>query len=83
MDPSSAHCPRCDRSVRVIRPWPHWRLVRNLWLGFCVLLLAAFPLLSADYCYMIPSFMIVLSALGPLHGLASRTPICRRCGRGL
>ncbi|MEM9188291.1 MAG: hypothetical protein AAGF12_03905 [Myxococcota bacterium] len=48
-------------------------------MGFIVLLLVIFPFMSADYCFMIPTFMVIVSAVGPLHGLAQQRPSCRRC----
>ncbi|MEM1418950.1 MAG: hypothetical protein AAGH15_28920 [Myxococcota bacterium] len=75
-----AHCARCERETPVMRPWRGWRWALRGWVGVLVLLGILSPVLSADYCVMIPSAMLVMSAGGPLLRLAREVPTCRRCG---
>ena len=73
------HCPRCQRAVRPIRPWPHWGRVRIGY--FCGLGLALFgsPVILADGFILIPTLMIYISAIGPLNRLARQKPSCSKC----
>ena len=75
-----AYCHRCDRPSPVVAPWSGWRWAFRLWVAVVVLLGALSPVLSSDYCVMIPSTMMVLAAGGPLLRLARERPSCRRCG---
>lgn len=76
----SGHCRRCDAHVRTVEPWPHWRRARLAFLGTLGLLGVASPILSADYCVMIPSLMLFLGAIGPLNGYVEEKPTCATCG---
>jgi hypothetical protein len=78
-----AFCPRCAREVRVVRPWRGWKIARAGWLATMILAVVLFPFLSADYCYMLPTFMVILAAWGPIWRLASERPTCRRCNLDL
>ena len=62
-----------------MRPWPGWRVARVGWFGALGVALIFFPVLSADYCVMLPSFMTLIAAGGPLHWLAGQKATCRRC----
>lgn len=73
-------CPRCAAVGPADAPWPHWRKVRNAYVASAFLIAAAGPILAADYCVMIPSAFIYMTAWGPLNGLASERPTCRKCG---
>jgi ribosomal protein S27AE len=73
------HCGRCKRAVRPIRPWPYWRQLRvgyyvGLGMGVC-----AFPVILADGFFMIPTFMLYMSAIGPLNRFARQRATCSRC----
>lgn len=77
---TTMHCPRCDADRTVDAPWPHWRKVRAAYLVSVVGLLAIGPVLAVDYCVMIPSAFIYMTAWGPLNGLAQEPITCRKCG---
>ncbi|MBW2463836.1 MAG: hypothetical protein JRH11_19455 [Deltaproteobacteria bacterium] len=74
-----AHCPRCDKTVPVIRPWGGWPWVRRAWLGVMGVFLLLFPFMAADYVCMIPTLMMVMFAAGPIFHFAGEKPTCRRC----
>jgi hypothetical protein len=74
------HCPRCDKDTPVDAPWPHWRRVRTAYIAFACVIMLLGPVLSADYCVMIPSAFIYMTAWGPLNGLVAERPTCRKCG---
>jgi hypothetical protein len=44
-----------------------------------VVALCLAPMLAADYCVMLPSFMVFLTAGGPTYARAKVRPACRRC----
>ena len=76
----SGHCPRCDRGVRTVRPWPHWRRVRYVYFGvLCVALFCA-PVILADAFVLIPMLMTFIAAIGPLNALVAKLPSCADCG---
>ncbi len=74
-----AHCPRCDEEVSIDRPWGGWIWARRLWFVVLGVFLMLFPFMSADYVCMIPTFMLVVFASGPLFHLAGLKATCRRC----
>ena len=76
----TAHCGRCKRRVLVRRPWRRWRQVRSLWFVALIVSLPLLPALAGDACFMLPAFMLLLTAIGPLNELARRRPSCARCG---
>lgn len=73
------HCPRCREDVRVLRPWRGWRPAWIAWRMGLVIALSLSPFLAADYCVMLPSLMVFLTAGGPLYAHAKIRPTCRRC----
>lgn len=73
------HCDRCKRSVRPVRPWPHWRRVRIAYFMGLASAVFAFPVILADGFFLIPTFMLYMSAIGPLNRLARQRPTCSRC----
>jgi hypothetical protein len=76
----SGHCPRCDRGVRTVQPWPHWRRVRYGYFGvLCVALFCA-PVILADGFVLIPMLMMFIAAIGPLNALVAKLPTCADCG---
>jgi hypothetical protein len=76
----TAHCARCRRRVPLRRPWGGWRYVRLLWFAALIASLPLLPAFAFDACFMLPAFMLFLTAIGPLNELARRTPSCARCG---
>jgi hypothetical protein len=76
----TAHCARCKRRVLVRRPWRRWRQVRSLWFALVITSLPLLPALAGDACFMLPAFMLFLTAIGPLNELARRRPSCACCG---
>jgi hypothetical protein len=76
----TTHCMRCKRRVPLRRPWGGWRYVRLLWFATLVASLPILPALAFDACFMLPAFMLFLTAIGPLNELARRRPACARCG---
>lgn len=76
----SGFCPRCDRNVRTVRPWPHWQKVRYGFFGVLALGALFSPIIMADGCMLVPLLLVFLSALGPLNGLAAEKPTCALCG---
>lgn len=73
------HCPRCSADVDVSRPWRGWKTAWILWRVLFVVALCLSPMLAADYCVMLPSFMVFLTAGGPTYARAKVRPACRRC----
>ena len=73
------YCSRCADDVSVIRPWRGWRAAWLIWRIVMVVALIFSPFLSADYCVMLPSLMLMLAAGGPLYRYARTKPACRRC----
>ncbi len=78
--PSDVYCPRCRAPARLVRPWRGWRVARIGWFAVVFVMLGVSPIMMSDYAVMIPTMMVILAAYGPLHGLASVRPTCRRCG---
>lgn len=76
----SGHCARCQRDVRTVRPWPHWRKARYAY--FAALLVALFcaPVILCDGFVLIPLLMLFIAAIGPLNTLAAKRPTCADCG---
>lgn len=75
------YCPRCKVPRRLVRPWSGWRFCRYIWFGVVAVMMTVSPIMMSDYAVMIPTMMVILAAYGPLHGLASVRPTCRKCGR--
>lgn len=73
------HCPRCDASVRAIHPWRGWKPAWLAWKVGLVGVICMMPLLASDYCVMLPSTMLYLTAGGLLRGFAREKPVCTRC----
>ena len=63
----------------MIRPWAGWKWARGLWFLVLGVFLMLFPFMSADYVCMIPTFILVVFASGPLFRLAGLKPSCRQC----
>jgi len=63
-----------------VSPWRGWRVARVAWFALAGLVLLVSPIVMSDYVVMIPMMMVIFAAYGPLHGLASTLPTCRRCG---
>lgn len=78
-EPDTLHCPRCDDDVPVARPWRGWKPAWLAWRAGLLVALALSPILAADYCVMLPSFMVFLAAGGPTYAHAKLRPSCRRC----
>lgn len=76
----TTHCARCKRRVLLVKPWRGWRHVRRLWFAALIASLPLMPALAFDACFMLPAFMLFLTAIGPLNELARRRPSCARCG---
>jgi len=74
------YCSRCRTRREVTLPWPHWPLVRRLYVGIALLALPVLPIMLADVFVMTPMVTIYLFAVGPLLG-TRRLPVkCRVCG---
>lgn len=76
---SAMYCWRCDDVVRAIRPWPHWNKV---WIGWCCTMggmTFLTPVMSSDYCVMIPTMMGIIVAGGPIYRYARELPSCSVC----
>lgn len=76
----SGFCARCDADVRTVRPWPHWKLVRRVYLGILCVVAMSLPLAMMDVFVMTPMLGMFFLALGPLNGFAAQVPTCARCG---
>lgn len=74
-----AHCPRCEREVRVERPWEGFRYLWRGWLGLVGVLGATAPVWAADIVVMMPTAGAILLAGGSLQSLSKQPPTCRRC----
>ena len=75
----SMYCWRCDDVVRAICPWPHWNKV---WIAWCCVIggmVFVFPVMSSDYCVMIPTMMGIIVAGGPIYRYAHEHPSCTVC----
>lgn len=67
--------------MALVRPWSGWRVARIAWFVVVGVMLLVSPIMMSDYAVMLPTMMVILAAFGPIHGLASVEPTCRRCGR--
>lgn len=76
----SGHCSRCERDVRTVRPWPHWRKARYAYFGMLVVALFCAPVILADGFILIPLLMTYIAAIGPLNTLVRKKPTCADCG---
>lgn len=76
----SGHCPRCDRGVRTVQPWPHWRRVRYGYFAMLVVALFCAPVILADGFVLIPMLMVFIASIGPLNALVRKLPTCADCG---
>lgn len=75
----SMYCWRCDDAVRAIRPWDHWN---KIWIVWCCVIggmTLIFPVMSSDYCVMIPTMMGIIVAGGPIYRYAHEQPSCSVC----
>ena len=77
------HCGRCKRSVRPVRPWPHWQKLRWVYFSGLGLALCGAPVILADGFFMIPMLMLYMSAIGPLNRMSRQRPTCSRCSNVL
>lgn len=77
---TTKYCPRCDADVLADAPWPHWRKVRAVYVALVAVIIVLGPVLAVDYCVMIPSAFIFMTAWGPLNGLVAEKATCRTCG---
>jgi hypothetical protein len=73
------YCRRCVALVPSIRPWHGWKPAWTAWKVGVVGVIAMTPLLASDFCVMLPSMMVYLTAGGPLRAYAKTRPVCRRC----
>lgn len=76
----SGHCPRCDRGVRTVQPWPHWRRVRYGYFAMLVVALFCAPVILADGFVLIPMLMTFIASIGPLNSLVRKPATCADCG---
>lgn len=76
----SGHCSRCQRAVRTVQPWPHWRKARYGYFAMLGVALFASPVLLCDGFVLIPLLMVFIAAIGPLNTLARKRPTCADCG---
>lgn len=79
----TVYCWRCDDVVRPILPWPHWRKVWFTWCGAIGVLTVVSPVMSSDYCVMIPTMMGIIVAGGPIYRYSREKPICTVCSAEL
>lgn len=76
----SGHCTRCQRAVRTVRPWPHWRKARYAYFATLGVALFCAPVILCDGFVLIPLLMMFIAAIGPLNSLAAKQPTCADCG---
>ncbi len=74
-----AYCWRCDDVVETRAPWPHWQKVKIGWFATVGTMMLGFPILSSDFCVMIPSMMAIIIAGSPIFRYASELPSCCTC----
>lgn len=80
----ACYCARCQRRVPVRRPWPHWKTVRNAWLGSTLALALVLPFVWGEFVCLMPSALGLASlGIGPLARLADERATCGRCRRRL
>jgi hypothetical protein len=76
----SGHCSRCERGVRTVRPWPHWRKARYGYFAMLLVALFCAPVILCDGFVLIPCLMVFIAAIGPLNTLVGKKPTCAECG---
>ena len=76
----TGHCARCQRNVRTVQPWPHWRKARYVYFGMLGVALFCAPVILADGFVLIPMLMTFIAAIGPLNTLVAKKPTCADCG---
>lgn len=76
----SGHCSRCERGVRTVQPWPHWRRVRYGYFAMLVVALFCAPVILADGFVLIPMLMIFIASIGPLNSFVRKPATCADCG---
>lgn len=74
-----AYCWRCDDITEARVPWPHWRTVKIGWFATIAVMTLGFPMLSSDFCVMIPSMMAIIIAGSPIFRYAKELPSCCTC----
>ena len=74
------YCQRCRTHRQVTAPWPHWTLVRRIYLSIPLLALPALPIMLADVFVMTPLFTFYLFGVGPVLGTRQLRMKCRDCG---
>lgn len=76
----SGHCSRCERDVRTVKPWAHWRKARWAYFGGLLVALFCTPVILCDGFVLIPLLMVFIAAIGPLNAMARKRPTCADCG---
>lgn len=74
------YCTRCGEHREVTAPWPHWPMVRRVYLGLPLLALPALPIMLSDVFVMTPMVTAYLFGIGPLLGTRSLMIKCCDCG---
>ncbi len=66
--------------MRTADPWRGWKAIRAAWILGLFTWAVIYPFFMWDYMFSLPLMMIFASAAGPILGLSSQKPRCRRCG---
>jgi len=74
-----AHCPRCEREVKVLRPWRGWMAVRGVWYAGTGVLMAATPAIAAEMLFLTPLAIAFLGMGAFVIERSKEPPRCRRC----